>query len=69
MKKLIFTAILFVLLPLFSFSQDYWKHVYTNDTNIIWTMKIAGEGTIYYGSSNGLYISYDESQTWEFKYL
>ncbi|NOX86962.1 MAG: hypothetical protein GXO86_13550 [Chlorobi bacterium] len=69
MKKLTLTAILFLLLPLFSFSQDYWEHLYTNDTNMIWTMKIANNGTIYYGSSNGLYISHDDGQTWAFKYL
>ncbi len=69
MEKLKLTAILFLLLPLLSYSQDYWEHVYTNDTNKIWSMRIAGDGTIYYGSSNGLYISHDDRQTWGFKYL
>ncbi len=69
MKKLKLTVILILLLPLFSFSQEYWEHVYTTDTNTIMSLKVAENGTIYYGGAKGLFISDDEGQTWDFKYL
>jgi len=69
MKKFKTTILILAFLPLFSFSQDYWELIHTNDTSYIWSIQIAKEGTIYYGGSNGLFISHDDGQSWDYKYL
>ncbi len=69
MKKLCVFIIVLISINKLTISQDYWQHVHTNDTNHIWSIEISKAGTIYYGSSNGLYISNDEGETWDFKYL
>jgi hypothetical protein len=69
MKKLHTSLLILFFLPLFSFSQDYWELFHTNDTAYIYCIQVANNGTIYYGSSNGLFISHDDGQTWDYKYL
>jgi hypothetical protein len=69
MKKFQLTIIALVFLPLFSFSQDYWELFHTNDTSYIYCIQIANDGTIYYGGIGGLFISHDDGQTWDYKYL
>jgi photosystem II stability/assembly factor-like uncharacterized protein len=61
--------ILLSLLALISkptFSQNFWEVVPTPDTANPWTITIAKNGDIFSGS-NGVYLSHDQGQTWEFK--
>jgi len=69
MNKILILIISLVIIPLFSYTQDYWQHVHTNDTNNVISLKIANDGTIYYGGENGLFISHDDGLTWDFKFL
>jgi len=69
MKKFKTTILILAFLPLFSFSQDYWELIHTNDSSYIWSIQIAKDGTIYYGGSHGLFISHDDGQSWDYKYL
>lgn len=68
MKKLL---ILLLLIAFYYqlFSQDYWEDIHSNDTSTIWSLEIANDGTIYYGSNSGLFISGDDGANWEFKPL
>ena len=66
MKNLLLSTLL-LSISLSAFTQDYWEHVHTNDTTTIWTVKIANDGTIYYGGGGGLFISYDDGLSWECK--
>lgn len=69
MNKLRTSLLIFFFLPLFSFSQDYWEHVYSIDTNNIISLQVDNDGTIYFGGAKGLFISNDDGQSWDFKFL
>jgi len=64
-----FLLSLLLSISLVGFSQDYWEHIYTNDTNSVLSLKVANNGTIYFGGEKGLYISHDGGLSWDFKYL
>lgn len=67
MKKLLTILFILFILPLFSFSQDYWELLHTNDTTTIYSIIVSNDGTIYYGGYGGLFISHDDGITWECK--
>ena len=56
----------FIAKPLYS--QDFWEIVPTPDTANPWTITIHNNGDIFSGS-NGVYLSHDNGDTWEFKGL
>ena len=49
-----------------SYSQDFWEIVTTPDTANLVSMTINSNGDIFLGS-NGVYLSQDNGETWEFK--
>ena len=49
-----------------SYSQDFWEIVPTPDTANLVSMTINSNGDIFLGS-NGVYLSQDNGETWEFK--
>ena len=51
-----------------SYSQDFWEIVPTPDTANPMTITIHNNGDIFSGS-NGVYLSHDNGETWEFKGL
>ncbi|MCK4676875.1 MAG: T9SS type A sorting domain-containing protein [Bacteroidales bacterium] len=56
----------FIAKPLYS--QDFWEIVPTPDTANPWTITIHNNGDIFSGS-NGVYLSQDNGETWEYKGL
>jgi len=51
-----------------SFSQDFWEIVPTPDSANPWNLTINKNGDIFSGS-NGIYLSHDQGQNWEYKGL
>jgi len=67
MKK--FSISFFIMLLLFSFpafAQDFWELVPTPDTANPWSLCFNTNGDIWVGS-NGVYLSQDQGQSWEYK--
>ena len=64
--KILILLAFFIAKP--SFSQDFWEIVPTPDTANPWTITIHKNGDIFSGS-NGVYLSHDTGETWEFKGL
>ncbi|MCX6235360.1 MAG: T9SS type A sorting domain-containing protein [Bacteroidetes bacterium] len=60
--------LLLILIAKPTFSQDFWEIVPTPDTANPWTITIHKNGDIFSGS-NGVYLSQDTGETWEFKGL
>ncbi|MCX6235358.1 MAG: T9SS type A sorting domain-containing protein [Bacteroidetes bacterium] len=61
-------VVLFFLLGNTCIPQDFWEIVPTPDTANPWTITIHKNGDIFSGS-NGVYLSHDQGETWEFKGL
>jgi hypothetical protein len=70
MKNNAFFLLLLLLsfITKFSNSQDFWEIVPTPDTANPMTITIHNNGDIFSGS-NGVYLSHDNGDTWEFKGL
>jgi len=65
------TILILIVICLFtqsSYSQDFWELVSTPDTANPWTITFNDNGDIWSGS-NGIYLSQDNGETWEFKGL
>jgi len=73
MRKLQLTIIALILLPLFSFSQDFWEELYFPDSVSIQCLATNNQGHIFIGTgqnneTGGVYRSTDNGQSWELVY-
>lgn len=70
MKKLLTLYFILFLLPLFSFSQDFWEEVPSPDNILIMCIAVNQQGDIFLGAGDdgnpgGVYRSTDSGATWE----
>ena len=70
MKKIFFLLLIFIAIPLLSFSQEYWEQLYFPDTADITCLAVNNVGDLFVGTGSNqttgaLYRSTDSAESWE----